>query len=129
MTPEPAPEEGTEAQPADGAEPGAEAAAAEPAQPAAPAGTSLGDSITDEMLGGVVRPNAENWLAQPKAGVVTADYMLALHWGPGMNWYECGALMHDDKVETVAEQVGWRLVRTANGKYGWAVSNFVKDEG
>ena len=81
------------------------------------------------MLAGVVRPNAETWLSAPKAAVVTADYMLALHWGPGMAWYENGALMRDNKVEVVAEQVGWKLVRTADGKYGWAVANFIKEEG
>ena len=120
VTPEPAdlPAEGTPEEPGE--------AAAEPEQPAEEAvTTSLKDTITDEMLGGVARPNDDCWLPAPKNGVVDVEYMLALHWGPGMNWYDSGALKEGTKVEILADQNGWLLLRTAEGVYGWAVSGFV----
>lgn len=86
----------------------------------------LKDSVTDEDLNGIKRPDDGSWLEKPKAGVVT-PYMLALHWGPSMNWNESNALRMDDKVETVAEQNGWRLVRNEKGVYGWCVANLIKD--
>ena len=46
---------------------------------------------------------------------------------PSMNWNESSALRMDDKVETVAEQNGWRLVRNEKGVYGWCVANLIKD--
>ena len=152
VTPEPAAQPGQEgtvepaaqptagpaAQPAEGAQPTADPAAqptADPAaqptadpeaQPGTVTGGSPKDTVTDEMLKGVERPKDESWLAAPKNGVVTA-FMLATHWGPGMNWYDNGALKEGTKVEILADQNGWLLLRTAEGVYGWAVGGFVKD--
>ena len=81
------------------------------------------------MLAGVARPEDGSWYQAPKNGVVNVEYMLALHWGPGMNWYENGALMKDAKVEILAEQMGWKLLRYGEGKYGWAVGTLIREEG
>ncbi len=128
-TPEPETAPDPAAQPTEGAEEGTpeggpeDAAEATPEPAAEPTGL-LKDTVTDEMLNGVARPKDESWLAAPKNGVVNA-FMLATHWGPGMNWYDSGALKEGAKVEILADQNGWLLLRTAEGVYGWAVSGFV----
>lgn len=89
----------------------------------------LKDTVTDEALAGVKRPADESWLAEAKPGVIAADYMLALHWGPSMAWNENMALHHGDKVEIVAREGNWTLIRTPDNRYGWGVSNLIKEEG
>lgn len=127
--PDPAAQPG-EAAPETPAEGTGTAATPEPtAAPGETASGSLKDTITDEMLAGVARPNDDCWFQSPKNGVVNVEYMLALHWGPGMNWYENAALMKDAKVEILAEQAGWKLLRYGEGKYGWALGTLVREEG
>ena len=96
-------------------------------EPTATPAPLLRDSVTDEMLGGILRPNDESWYEQPKPGAVDAAYLLALHWGPSMEWNEVFALNRDTKVEVVAEQKGWKLIRTEDGRYGWCVGNLIRD--
>jgi hypothetical protein len=37
--------------------------------------------------------------------------------------------MKDAKVEILAEQMGWKLLRYGEGKYGWAVGTLIREEG
>ena len=71
------------------------------------------------MLGYVYRPADEFWYDEAKTAAVI-PYMLAVHYGPGMDWGENMALNMGDTVEILAKQNGWVLLRTADGRYGWA---------
>ena len=77
----------------------------------------LRDTITAEMLGYVYRPADEFWYDEAKTAAVI-PYMLAVHYGPGMDWGENMALNMGDTVEILAKQNGWVLLRTADGRYG-----------
>lgn len=85
----------------------------------------LRDTITAEMLGYVYRPADEFWYDEAKTAAVI-PYMLAVHYGPGMDWGENMALNMGDTVEILAKQNGWVLLRTADGRYGTKVTNFNK---
>lgn len=74
----------------------------------------LRDTITAEMLGYVYRPADEFWYDEAKTAAVI-PYMLAVHYGPGMDWGENMALNMGDTVEILAKQNGWVLLRTADG--------------
>lgn len=80
----------------------------------------LKDTITDEVLAGVFRPKDENWFEAPRNAWVSSEYMLSVHWGPGMEWLENMVLYRNNPVEILAEQNNWYLLRTPEGKYGWA---------
>ena len=71
----------------------------------------LRDTITAEMLGYVYRPADEFWYDEAKTAAVI-PYMLAVHYGPGMDWGENMALNMGDTVEILAKQNGWVLLRT-----------------
>lgn len=53
--------------------------------------------------------------------------MLAVHYGPGMDWGENMALNMGDTVEILAKQNGWVLLRTADGRYGWAADELLRE--
>ena len=53
--------------------------------------------------------------------------MLAVHYGPGMDWGENMALNMGDTVEILAKQNGWVLLRTADGRYGWAAGELLRE--
>ena len=55
----------------------------------------LRDTITAEMLGYVYRPADEFWYDEAKTAAVI-PYMLAVHYGPGMDWGENMALNMGD---------------------------------
>ena len=86
----------------------------------------LRDTVTDEMLGHVYRPADEFWYDEAKPAVVI-PYMLAVHYGPGMDWGENMALNMGDTVELLAKQNGWVLLRTADGRYGWAAGELLRE--
>ena len=86
----------------------------------------LRDTITEEMLGYVYRPADEFWLDEAKSATVI-PYMLAVHYGPGMDWGENMALNMGDTVELLARQNGWVLLRTADGRYGWAAGELLRE--
>ena len=65
----------------------------------------LRDTITAEMLGYVYRPADEFWYDEAKTAAVI-PYMLAVHYGPGMDWGENMALNMGDTVEILAKQNG-----------------------
>ncbi len=87
----------------------------------------LRDAITNDMLGGAVRPQDANWFDTAKTGKVVNAWVLALHWGPGDGYYENLALNKDDVVEMLAKENGWILLRTANGQYRWANGYFLQE--
>ena len=86
----------------------------------------LRDTITAEMLGYVYRPADEFWYDEAKTATVI-PYMLAVHYGPGMDWGENMALNMGDTVEILAKQNGWVLLRTADGRYGWAAGELLRE--
>lgn len=86
----------------------------------------LRDTVTEEMLGYVYRPADEFWLDEAQSAVVV-PYMLAVHYGPGMDWGENMALNMGDAVEILARRYGWVLLRTADGRYGWAAGELLRD--
>lgn len=86
----------------------------------------LRDTVTDEMLGYVYRPADEFWYDEAKTAAVI-PFMLAVHYGPGMDWGENMALNMNDTVELLAKQNGWLLLRTADGRYGWAASELLRE--
>ena len=86
----------------------------------------LRDTITEEMLGYVYRPADEFWLDEAKSATVI-PYMLAIHFGPGMDWGENMALNMGDTVELLARQNGWVLLRTADARYGWAAGELLRE--
>ena len=86
----------------------------------------LRDTVTDEMLGYVYRPADEFWYDEAKNAAVI-PFMLAVHYGPGMDWGENMALNMNDTVELLAKQNGWLLLRTADGRYGWAASELLRE--
>ena len=86
----------------------------------------LRDTITAEMLGYVYRPADEFWYDEAKTAAVI-PYMLAVHYGPGMDWGENMALNMGDTVEILAKQNGWVLLRTADGRYGWAAGELLRE--
>ena len=86
----------------------------------------LRDTVTDEMLGHVYRPADEFWYDEAKTAAVI-PYMLAVHYGPGMDWGENMALNMGDTVELLAKQNGWVLLRTADGRYGWAAGELLRE--
>lgn len=66
----------------------------------------LRDTITAEMLGYVYRPADEFWYDEAKTATVI-PYMLAVHYGPGMDWGENMALnMGDGGDSRQAERLG-----------------------
>lgn len=79
-----------------------------------------------EMLGYVYRPADEFWYDEAKTAAVI-PYMLAVHYGPGMDWGENMALNMGDTVEILAKQNGWVLLRTADGRYGWAAGELLRE--
>ena len=87
----------------------------------------LRDAITDDMLGGAVRPQDANWYDKAKTGKVVNAWVVALHWGPGNGYYENLALNADDVVEMLAEENGWILIRTAAGQYRWANGYYLQE--
>ena len=86
----------------------------------------LRDTVTDEMLGYVYRPADEYWYNEAKNATVV-PFMLAVHYGPGMGWGENMALNMGDTVEVLAKQTGWVLLRTADGRYGWAAGELLRE--
>ena len=86
----------------------------------------LRDTVTEEMLGYVYRPADEFWYDEAKNATVI-PFMLAVHYGPGMDWGENMALNMGDTVELLAKQNGWVLLRTADGHYGWAASELLRE--
>ena len=82
---------------------------------------------TDEMLAGAVRPVDASWYPSVRTAKVNAEYMLSVHWGPGMEYFENMVLYNNNEVETLAQQNGWTLLRTKEGKYGWALSGFLTE--
>ncbi len=86
----------------------------------------LRDTITAEMLGYVYRPADEFWYDEAKTATVI-PYMLAVHYGPGMDWGENMALNMGDTVEILAKQNGWVLLRTADSRYGWAAGELLRE--
>ena len=78
------------------------------------------------MLGYVYRPADEFWLDEAKSATVI-PYMLAIHFGPGMDWGENMALNMGDTVELLARQNGWVLLRTADARYGWAAGELLRE--
>ncbi len=86
----------------------------------------LKDAITDAMLNGVARPDEASWLEKPQPAEVI-PFMYALHWGPGMGWTENMALRQGDKVEIVARQNGWVLLRIGGDKFGWGAGTLVTE--
>ena len=96
-------------------------------EPTATPSPLLKDAITDEMLNGVYRPADGDWFEEAKEGYVTSEYMLAVHWGPGMEWLENMVLYRDNKVELLAMRNIWYLLRTEDGRYGWATSALLKE--
>ena len=86
----------------------------------------LRETVTDEMLGYVYRPADEFWYDEAKNAAVI-PFMLAVHYGPGMDWGENMALNMNDTVELLAKQNGWLLLRTADGRYGWAASELLRE--
>ena len=78
------------------------------------------------MLGYVYRPADEFWYDEAKTAAVI-PYMLAVHYGPGMDWGENMALNMGDTVEILAKQNGWVLLRTADGRYGWAAGELLRE--
>lgn len=86
----------------------------------------LRDTITEEMLGYVYRPANEFWYDEAKTATVI-PFMLAVHYGPGMDWGENMALNAGDTVEMLAKQNGWVLLRTADDRYGWAASELLRE--
>ena len=86
----------------------------------------LRDTITAEMLGYVYRPADEFWYDEAKTAAVI-PYMLAVHYGPGMDWGENMALNMGDTVEILAKQNGWVLLRTADDRYGWAAGELLRE--
>ena len=84
----------------------------------------LYEAVTDDMLNGVFRGEEQCWFESPKTGVVTC-YMLSVHWGPGMQFFENMALNQNDEVEILAQYQNWSLLRTKLGYYGWAVSELM----
>ena len=86
----------------------------------------LRDTVTDEMLGYVYRPADEFWYDEAKSAAVV-PFMLAVHYGPGMDWGENMALNMGDTVELLAKQNGWVLLRTADGRYGWAAGELLRE--
>lgn len=78
------------------------------------------------MLGYVYRPADEFWYDEAKTAAVI-PYMLAVHYGPGMDWGENMALNMGDTVEIIAKQNGWVLLRTADGRYGWAAGELLRE--
>lgn len=87
----------------------------------------LKDSITNDMLGGAVRPKDESWFDTARTGKVVNAWVLALHWGPGPGYYENLALNADDVVEMLAKENDWVLIRTANDQYRWANSFYLQE--
>ena len=88
----------------------------------------LKTTVSDADLGGVVRPEEDKWYDSARKGFVdeTKAFMVALHWGPNMAWNENMAVKRDEPLELLAEQNGWILVRTADGKYGWGSGNLFR---
>ena len=86
----------------------------------------LRETVTDEMLGYVYRPADEFWYDEAKNAAVI-PFMLAVHYGPGMDWGENMALNMNDTVELLAKQNGWLLLRTADGRYGWAAGELLRE--
>lgn len=78
------------------------------------------------MLGYVYRPADEFWFDEAKNAAVI-PYMLAVHYGPGMDWGENMALNMGDTAELLAKQNGWVLLRTADGRYGWAAGELLRE--
>lgn len=89
-----------------------------------PTPVPLREAVTAEMLGDVYRPEDSLWLDEAETAVVV-PYMLAVHYGPGMDWGENMALNMNDTVEILAKQNGWFLIRTTTGRYGWAAGEFL----
>ena len=96
-------------------------------EPTATPAPLLKDAITNDMLGGAVRPQDANWFDTAKTGKVVNAWVLALHWGPGDGYYENLALNKDDVVEMLARENGWVLIRTANDQYRWANGYFLQE--
>ena len=61
----------------------------------------------------IPRPADEFWYDEAKTAAVI-PYMLAVHYGPGMDWGENMALNMGDTVELLARQNGWVLRETAD---------------
>ena len=74
----------------------------------------------------IPRPADEFWYDEAKTAAVI-PYMLAVHYGPGMDWGENMALNMGDTVEILAKQNGWVLLRTADGRYGWAAGELLRE--
>lgn len=86
----------------------------------------LRDSITDEELAGAFRPADESWFDSAREGTCSAAYMLALRWGPGMEWNEMGVIMAGDPVEALARQRGWMLIRTKDKLLAWCAADCIR---
>jgi len=96
-------------------------------EPTATPEPPLKDAVTDEILAGVFRPKDENWFEAPRDAWVSSEYMLSVHWGPGMEWLENMVLYRNNQVEILAEQNHWYLLRTPEGKYGWATKTLLTE--
>ena len=89
----------------------------------------LKNTVSDNDLAGVIRPEEDKWYDHARKGCVdeTKAFMVALHWGPNLAWNENMAVKRDDPLEMMASQNGWVLVRTADGKYGWGAGNLFRE--
>lgn len=84
----------------------------------------LKDEITDEMLAGVVRPADESWCEEPQPAKVNAAFTLNVRYGPDPSYIANLILASQTKVEILAEQNGWALIRF-DGKYGWCAAVYL----
>jgi SH3-like domain-containing protein len=63
-------------------------------------------------------PNAITPLPVPYIAEITGNDV-NIRSGPGTNYYRCGKLNKDDKVEVLSAQLGWSRIVPPPGSFSW----------
>lgn len=106
-----------------------QSASPEPSEEASPTPTAaplLKDTITQEVLGDVEMPRDESWFDEAQEAYVSAALTLHVRSGPGTDHEITLILYCNTKVEVLAKQDGWSLIRLED-KYGWVASAFLSE--
>lgn len=108
-----------------------QSASPEPSEEASPTPTAaplLKDTITQEVLGDVEMPRDESWFDEAQEAYVSAALTLHVRSGPGTGPRVTLILYCNTKVEVLAKQDGWSLIRLED-KYGWVARRLPVGDG
>ncbi len=68
--------------------------------------------------------NAVNILSFPYVAEITGDNVYVRS-GPGTNYYDCGKLNKDNRVEVVSSQFSWSRIVPPSGSFSWISMQYV----